>query len=130
MIRMSSLLHNKVVLGILAVLIAGGLWIGLSQSSAPSSSSTAITTANASGSDAAVGQASNADANSIVEVLLALRAVKLEGTIFSEPTFQSLKDFSTAIVPEPVGRPDPFAPNTSVSAAPDTAHTARLFKSK
>ncbi len=46
----------------------------------------------------------------LVQSLLALQSVTLSGTIFSDPSFQVLKDFTTPITPEPVGRPDPFAP--------------------
>jgi hypothetical protein len=46
----------------------------------------------------------------VVTTLLQLRAVSLSGTIFSDPTFSSLQDFGSAIVPEPVGRANPFAP--------------------
>lgn len=53
---------------------------------------------------------------SLVDTLLQLRAVSLSGTIFSDPSFASLRDFGTQIVPEPVGRPNPFAPFNAVSA--------------
>jgi|SRR3989344_4164518 len=56
---------------------------------------------------------------SIVETLLALRAVSLSGTIFSDPVFQVLKDFGTPIIPEQAGRPNPFAP-LGVDRAPST----------
>lgn len=48
--------------------------------------------------------------NDVVTTLLQLRAVSLSGTIFTDPVFGSLQDFGSAIVPEPVGRPNPFAP--------------------
>lgn len=46
----------------------------------------------------------------LVGTLLQLRTVSLTGTIFSDPAFQTLQDFGTQIIPEPVGRPNPFAP--------------------
>lgn len=48
----------------------------------------------------------------VVGVLLQLRAVSLSGTIFTDPAFQALQDFGSEIIPEPVGRPNPFAPLT------------------
>jgi len=51
----------------------------------------------------------NAD-QEIVGSLLALRSVNLTGTIFSDPAFTALKDFGTVLIPEPIGRPNPFAP--------------------
>ncbi len=52
----------------------------------------------------------------VVETLLQLRAITLSGTIFSDPAFVALKDTGTQIVPEPVGRPNPFAPLAGQSA--------------
>jgi len=46
----------------------------------------------------------------LVNNLLELRSIKLEGQIFSDPAFARLRDFSTAIVSEPIGRRNPFAP--------------------
>lgn len=46
----------------------------------------------------------------VVETLLALRSITLSGTIFTDPAFIKLKDTGTQIVPEPVGRPNPFLP--------------------
>lgn len=46
----------------------------------------------------------------LVGTLLKLRTVSLTGTIFADPAFQTLQDFGTQIIPEPVGRPNPFAP--------------------
>jgi len=99
-----------------AVLLAFGVWYGLSQGS-PSSSSllTADTPTDAASQD-------------VVDTLLQLRAVKLDGAIFTEPAFQTLKDFSTQIVPEPVGRPDPFAPlTTSLSPSASSTKAAQIF---
>jgi hypothetical protein len=46
----------------------------------------------------------------LVESLLALRAVTLSGTVFADPVFRSLRDFGTEILPEQVGRENPFLP--------------------
>lgn len=98
-----------------AVLLAFGVWYGLSQSSAPASLLTADTPADAT-------------SQGVVDTLLQLRAVKLDGVIFTEPAFQTLKDFSTQIVPEPVGRPNPFAPLASaVSANASSTKAAQIF---
>lgn len=46
----------------------------------------------------------------LISLLLTLKSIKLDASIFTDPTFQSLQDFSKDLVPEPVGRPNPFAP--------------------
>ncbi len=59
----------------------------------------------------------------LVATLLQLRDVSLDGTIFTDPAFQSLVDYGIEIVPEPVGRSNPFAPlpgNTLVAPLPPT----------
>ncbi len=53
---------------------------------------------------------SNEAERDLVATLLQLRAVTLEGAIFSDPAFHSLIDYGIEIVPEPVGRTNPFAP--------------------
>lgn len=97
-----ALSQNKLVFAVIALLIAGGTWYGLSAST-PSSDlvSTPISTA------------SSPDEQGLIATLLTLRAVKLDGTIFTDPAFMSLKDFSTDIVAEPIGRENPFAPLSS-----------------
>ena len=111
------ILSHKIIVVVVALLVAVGIWIGLSSSS--SSSSSLITTET-------VGD--NGPDQELVATLLALRAVKLEGSIFSDPGFQSLKDFSTAIIPEPIGRPNPFAPlGSSVIVSASTTKGAQIF---
>jgi hypothetical protein len=54
----------------------------------------------------------------VVATLLQLRAVTLSGTIFSDPAFLSLVDHGKEIIPEPVGRGNPFAPLTPAASPP------------
>jgi len=111
------ILSHKIIVIVVALLLAVGVWIGLSSSSAPSDSSLLTTDDVSSGPD-----------QDLVATLLALRAVKLDGSLFSDPGFQSLKDFSTAIVPEPIGRPNPFAPlGSNIVINASTTRGAQLF---
>jgi hypothetical protein len=48
--------------------------------------------------------------NELIALLLQLKSLTLDDSIFSNDAFQSLQDFSQALVPEPVGRNNPFAP--------------------
>lgn len=83
-----------------AVLLAIGAWWLLSDTSQDDA---LITTKNVQG--VAVDK-------ELVGTLLQLRSISLSGTIFSDPAFQQLQDFGTQIIPEPVGRPNPFAPTS------------------
>ena len=113
---MDFIMRNKVGVGIGVVLLMGAVWYSMS----PSGTSTSLIT-----STPVTG---NGPDQGLVETLIALRAVKLDGAIFSEAAFTGLEDFSTQIVPEPVGRSNPFAPLNNVSAATaTTTQSAKIF---
>ncbi len=116
---MQGILHRKWILIVIALLIAGGTWYGLSSS--PSSSSDLVSTP--------VASLANPAEQGLIATLLTLRAVKLDGTILTDPIFMSLRDFSTEIVEEPVGRENPFAPlSLPSSASASSTKAAQIFK--
>ena len=101
-----SLLQNKYVVLILGSIVAAFVaWYILLRDPAPEQLLTTedLTTATEADKD-------------VVETLLQLRAITLSGTIFSDPAFVALKDNGTQIVPEPVGRPNPFLPLPGMGA--------------
>lgn len=115
---MNWIMHNKLIFIVAVLVLAGGVWYGLSQgSSAPP----LLVTTNADGTTAAGEQGSDQE---VIGTLLALRAVTLSGSIFTNPAFLSLQDFGTPIVSEPIGRPNPFAPLGSQSANPSAQQNA------
>jgi len=110
-----------------ALIIAGALWYGFSGTS---TNAPALSTASS-----ATGGAVNEEEKDIVTTLLQLRSVTLTGTIFASPVFHGLKDFSTDITQEPVGRVDPFSPlppsgsqTASVSGTNNNAGTSLFNK--
>lgn len=111
---MTLLSQHKLLVILGGLGIAFGVWYGLS----PSSSSSVL---SSDGGDVGPGQ-------EVVDTLRQLDVVKLEGGVLQNPSFLALKDFSTQIVPEPVGRPNPFAP---LSGGPDSSASstkaARIF---
>jgi hypothetical protein len=117
-----KILQNKMVMLVLGgVVIAGVVWYSFLRDRGDTS---LLQTDD-------LTQATEADSD-IVNTLLELRAVSLSGTIFTDPAFLRLKDFGSQIVPEPVGRPNPFAPlagaaaaSVSVPAGTSTATTTR-----
>lgn len=112
---LNSILQHKLIAGIGTIVVLGGLWYGLTGSAAPSP---ILQTENAT---------NNGD-QELVTTLLTLRAVTLNGTIFSDPVFQSLQDFGVEITPEPVGRLNPFAPLAPTAAPTDqTTKSANIF---
>lgn len=103
--------NNKLIIIVAAVAILGAVWFGFSGSSS---------TTPVLGTENAAGTVSEEDKD-IVETLLKLRSVTLSGTIFSSQVFLGLKDFSTDITQEPVGRADPFAPLSAPSQSASAA---------
>ena len=65
---------------------------------------------NAVLSEEEVVPAEEATNQDLITLLLQLRSITLDGKIFSDPVFKSLADFGQELVPEPVGRTNPFAP--------------------
>lgn len=117
MLMISSLLRNKLFIIVVVIIVAAIAWYGLSSSGTPASTG-ALTSA---GSD------TSAD-DGIVTTLLSLQAITLSGTIFSDPAYSTLKDFTTAIVPVPAGRSDPFAPIPVTAPASVTSKSAAIFE--
>jgi len=46
----------------------------------------------------------------LLATLLSLKKIKLDESLFDDPAFQTLEDFSQELQPQVVGRGDPFAP--------------------
>ena len=59
-------------------------------------------------SQAATAATSPADQN-LITLLSQLKSIRLDNSIFTDNTFRSLQDFSQELVPEPIGRVNPFA---------------------
>lgn len=59
---------------------------------------------------AVAGVGNNQKGREILALLADLKKISLDESIFSDPIFQSLKDFSVELAPEPKGRQNPFAP--------------------
>lgn len=114
--------EHKLIVGLIVTIVFVGMWFALSGSDAPEPllSEDVATTPGSPTADSADKQ--------LVGTLLTLRAVTLTGTIFADPAFMSLQDFGTTIVPEPIGRANPFAPLSSGAATTTrTSQSAQLF---
>ena len=106
----------KTILIIVAIVIIIGVVIFfVSSKSSPSgsqsrglvSSTGAPVTSVSTRSDDSIG-------NQFVSTLLNLKDIKLDNSLFSDPAFQSLNDFTITLVqPGGEGRANPFAPFTT-----------------
>lgn len=52
----------------------------------------------------------------VIALIQQIKTLRIDQSIFSDPAFLSLTDYTTPIPPQPVGRPNPFAPLGSVSS--------------
>jgi len=116
---MQWIAQHKLLFVASIVVLGAVVWYGLS-TSAPASP--ILTTGTLTGSPT-----TDSSDQQLVATLLALRAVKLGGTIFTDPAFTSLIDFSTPIVPEPIGRANPFAPANRDAETTDAQSATQLF---
>ena len=110
-----AILKNKLVLIILGgIVLAGVVWYSFMRDDSTQLLQT---------KDLTIATSVDSD---VVGVLLQLRSISLSGTIFTDPAFQSLQDFGREIVPEPAGRPNPFAPlnGAGIRASTSTATTS------
>ena len=95
---MDLIMRHKLIVALLVIVLIGAAWYEFTGNSAPAP---VLST---------TGVATDTGEADIVSTLLQLQAVNLNGTILTDPGFESLQDFTTQVVNEPVGRTDPFAP--------------------
>lgn len=97
---MDFLLKHKLIALVIVVIVTAFAWYMLAGSSG---SSDAVLVSESV-------QEIPPEAQDLLNSLEALQSVDLKGNIFTNPSFHVLKDFSTPIIPEPLGRKNPFAP--------------------
>ena len=106
-------MNKKTLIGIVIILIiAAGIYFYTSSSS-PSSSSGGLLQAEAS-------PEASAAAARVLTLLNQIRSLRIDRTLFSDPAYQTLRDYSVPIPAVGVGRPNPFAPLFGVSVSTTT----------
>jgi len=95
--------QNKVIIVILIIIIVAFTWFGLSDKQP----TTSLLSSETRGSESVAEQ-------EILRILLDMRSIRLDSSIFENPSFASLRDFGRDIVAEPVGRTNPFAPTEDI----------------
>lgn len=105
--------QNKIILIVLVIIIAGFAWYGLAERTP---TNTLLT--NDSRAESSVAE------QEILRLLLDMRSIRLDSSIFENPAFASLRDFGRSIVPEPVGRTNPFEPAESAFQPSEEDETA------
>lgn len=100
--------HKKLIIGIIVVVllfVGYGMFKG-GDSSKPSTGDLTRTTTSRSASSADV----SAPGKQFVSQLLAIQNIRFNTSLFQDPAFDYLQDFSRELIEQDVGRENPFAP--------------------
>jgi hypothetical protein len=62
----------------------------------------------------------------LLSLLLQLKSITLNEAVFADAAFQTLEDFTVKLIPEPIGRKNPFAPIGSVQISNNSTTTEPL----
>jgi hypothetical protein len=101
---MSKRIKNIIIIVVIIAVLGLGYNFFFNAPAAPALVSTA-------GVAAVPGQVENPIGQEFLTTLLNIRSIKLDDSIFANPAFLSLSDFTTTLVPEGnEGRSNPFAP--------------------
>lgn len=111
---MTLIKNNLLIIVLVAVAIMFFAWFGMSDTVSNSNLLVAERSEDISAAD-----------QEILKLLLDMRSIQLDSGIFENPAFSSLRDFGKNIVPEPVGRENPFIPLVPEGALND--ESAELF---
>jgi len=104
---------------ILIVVVSLGLFFYYRGTPTDSSISSLVTTSTTE------SIAAQASANRVLILLNTISSLKIDGSIFKTPTYNSLVDYTITIPELPVGRPNPFSP---VAGTVDTSTSIKLPK--
>lgn len=115
---MSKIIKKAIIL-VVVVIIVAIFWNIFSSKKANNASLTVVE---------GDGSAFALDDESIVEdtflgTLLNISSLSLNDSVFSDPRFSSLQDFTVTLIPQSLGRPNPFLPAGTVTASVTTTTT-------
>ncbi len=127
---MKTFTHTLLVIVIIASLAGTGYSIFRARGNADAATTAGLTTSGIPDSPLAPNKTLGVG-NEFVTLLLNIRSIKLDSSIFSDKSFRSLQDFSRPIPPDTnPGRPNPFAPlgvdSVGVSTQVSTSNPSSL----
>lgn len=120
---MTFLKTNAKNLLLMLVLLVAGFYLYSYFFVGGDTSTEVLTVTTLSGEDTAL-------AGDLLLVLADLRTLKLDESLFSDPVFQSLKNFRVELTPEPIGRDNPFAPLTGAGSSQNSSIQIQNFQTQ
>lgn len=101
---------KSIIVIVVIVIIAAIVYFYYEGSAGPDSSALSL---EAGGNADVVGA-------QVLGLLNQIQSLKIDRSFFTDPAYQTLRDYSVAIPPQNVGRPNPFAPIPGVSSGGST----------
>ncbi|MBX4209562.1 hypothetical protein KW799_02645 [Candidatus Parcubacteria bacterium] len=106
--------NSRNLIIVIAIIVAIGI-AGYFYASRDRSSDTLLTSESAS-------ESASVDTD-LLAALRALKKLKLDGGIFTDPAWATLKDFGKVLAPQPAGRANPFSAISAADSAFSGAST-------
>lgn len=116
---MSKLIKKAIILVVVVIIIAV-FWNIFSGKKANNASLTVI---EGDGSALALTDDSIVE-DTFLGTLLNISTLSLNDSVFGDPRFSSLQDFTVTLIPQPLGRTNPFLPAGTVVSAPTITTTS------
>lgn len=99
---LETLKKYKILGALFAIVLLFGIYVLFFKSETPPADTLVTTSPEQSELDAMTVD--------LLALLLSLKTIDIDTTLFSDDRFKSLTDFSVELIKQPVGRPNPFLP--------------------
>ncbi|HEY1037727.1 MAG TPA: hypothetical protein VGE62_04065 [Candidatus Paceibacterota bacterium] len=122
-------MNKKFILILIIVLLAGigyGVYVYTNKSDTPEGGVARVVAGQTAQATGVTTNTLDGPGREFVTQLLAIQNIKFNLSIFADEVYAGLQDFSQEIQPQPVGRPNPFAPldDAGRAGAPTTVSEA------
>ena len=111
---MKNLFHSKTTVIVIVIVIISVIAYFYYEGGSSSASGGLV---ESPGSDQSIGSAE-------LDLLSQIQSLKIDASMFQDPGYQALEDYSVAIPQDNVGRPNPFAPFPGEAVSSGSAGTA------
>jgi hypothetical protein len=111
---MKNLFHSKGTIAVIVIVIILVIAYFYYEGGSSTGSSSLLVSQS---SDQSIGAAE-------LNLLNQIQSLKIDTSLFKDPGYQNLEDYSVTIPSEPVGRPNPFLPYPGEAVSSGTSGTA------
>ena len=119
-----------IIFAIVGIVIAGAVWY-MGRSDSTTTETTSSTGLSSSGAGVIGGPVAPVDplanGSDFAQLLSTIDSISLDTGIFRDPSYLALRDNKVILIPEPIGRPNPFAPIGSDEGSSETTPLVETF---